>query len=372
MRVSVVSHTYVVPANRGKIAALRDRCGVQCQLIVPDRWTDCLTDVSIGQGESSQEVAAVPARFVGHGARYWMSKGRIRDAVERFGPDVIHVEEEPYSWVAVTCASVASRLGIPMTLFTWDNLERRRLPPLESVRRWVHSRIAHAVAGNTDVAYLLKERGYRGPITILPQLGVDVPSQVSRRDRDGGLCVGYVGRLVPEKGIPTVLQAMQGLDRVKLRIVGPGPDEVRLRGLAADLGVSSRVTFVGHVPHDRVIDEISKLDALVLPTLTTSHCKEQFGHVLVEAMACGVPVLGSTCGAIPEVIGDAGFLFGEGRADELNVILRRLLDTPSLLASVGEAGRRRVLSEYTDEVLARRTCAVWESVLEARRSAASR
>ncbi len=108
---------------------------------------------------------------------------------------------------------------------------------------------------------------------------------------------------------------------------------------------------------------MAKLDVIVLPSLTTARWKEQFGHVLIEAMAAGVPVIGSSSGAIPEVIGAAGLVFTEGRADELATMLRRLQRDVGLRLRLAAAGRARVVAEYTDEVLARRTFAVWESVL---------
>jgi hypothetical protein len=369
MRVSVVSHTYVVEANRGKIAALREQCGASCQLIFPDRWTDTLTDVQIDRSGEQETVAPVPARFVGHGAWYWMSPRAVYTAAKRFGPELLHLEEEPYALTAWCCARVAARLGVPLTLFTWDNLGRRQPPPFEAVRRWVLARTAHVIAGNTDAALLLRQRGYEGPITVLPQLGVSTAAGPVRRTACEPMCVGYVGRLVPEKGISTVLEALSAVDGITLRIVGKGPDEARLRHEVQALGVASRVTFAGSVSHRRVAEELAKIDVLVLPSLTTPRWKEQFGHVLVEAMACGVTVVGSTCGAIPEVIGDAGLVFTEGRTDDLTLALRQLRDYPELRARLGEAGRARVLAGYTNDVIARRTYAVWESVLNAKRMA---
>jgi glycosyltransferase involved in cell wall biosynthesis len=305
----------------------------------------------------------LPARLASKGTLYWMPLRRLLTAIRSFAPDLLHVEEEPYSIAALLCALVARHLGLPMTLFTWDNLQRRLPRPFEAVRRFVLSRAASVIAGNTDAAGLLRTWGFRGAVWIIPQLGVAPPSDAMRRSEAGTFCIGYIGRLVLEKGGSLLLGALAAIDGATLRIVGKGPDEGRLRHQAQTLGIASRVTFAGSLPHDRVGEELAKLDVLVLPSLTTVHWKEQFGHVLIEAMAAGVPVIGSSSGAIPEVIGNAGFVFAEGQVDELATRLRRLQDNPGLRRQLAAAGRARVVAEYTDEVLARRTFAVWESVL---------
>src|SRR5436305_9013059 len=98
---------------------------------------------------------------------------------------------------------------------------------------------------------------------------------------------------------------------------------------------------------------MQKMDVFVLPSLTRPNWKEQFGRVLVEAMACETPVIGSRSGEIPRVIGDAGLLFQEGNVQELAARVRRLLDDPTLYAQLAAQGRQRVLERYTQERIAR-------------------
>jgi glycosyltransferase involved in cell wall biosynthesis len=86
--------------------------------------------------------------------------------------------------------------------------------------------------------------------------------------------------------------------------------------------------------------------------------------VLVEAMACGVAVIGSDSGAIPDVIGDAGLIVPEGNVDALAAALRRLTSTPALRADFAARGRARVLAEYTNDAVARRLAAFLEGVIE--------
>ena len=105
------------------------------------------------------------------------------------------------------------------------------------------------------------------------------------------------------------------------------------------------------------------MDAMALPSLTRKNWKEQFGRVLIEAMACEMPVIGSDSGEIPNVIGDAGLVTPEGDAQALAAALARLGADPALRADLARRGRQRVLDRFTQEQVARRTAALYQEVL---------
>jgi glycosyltransferase involved in cell wall biosynthesis len=106
-----------------------------------------------------------------------------------------------------------------------------------------------------------------------------------------------------------------------------------------------------------------KMDVLVLPSRTRPNWKEQFGRSLVEAMACGVTVVGSDSGEIPHVIGDAGLLFPEGQAGELRERLSRLMADAALRQALAQRGRDRVVALFTQAQIAARTYQVYREVL---------
>jgi glycosyltransferase involved in cell wall biosynthesis len=110
-------------------------------------------------------------------------------------------------------------------------------------------------------------------------------------------------------------------------------------------------------------DILNELDVLVLPSLTRSNWKEQFGRVLVEAMACEVPVVGSSSGEIPNVIGDAGLVFPEGDAQQLQQMFFTLMSDKNLRLELGQRGRARVLDCYTQERIAAHTHAIYLELL---------
>ncbi len=106
------------------------------------------------------------------------------------------------------------------------------------------------------------------------------------------------------------------------------------------------------------------LDVLVLPTIGTRTWTEQFGRVLTEAMACAVPVVGSRCGEIPAVIGDAGDLFPPGDAAALAAILEAYREHRALSSARSGAGRERVIERFTQRAVADRTAAFYAALLE--------
>ena len=138
-----------------------------------------------------------------------------------------------------------------------------------------------------------------------------------------------------------------------------------MRSLAHELGLVGRVAFAGKIPTAQMPEFYHRLDVLVLPSRTRPNWKEQFGRVLVEAMACGVPVIGSDSGEIPHVAGDAGLIFTEGQVDALRACLAKLVDKPELRANLGRQGRERVLAHYTQAQMADRTYQVYRSMLRA-------
>src|SRR5207302_6509529 len=134
---------------------------------------------------------------------------------------------------------------------------------------------------------------------------------------------------------------------------GNGPMKSALEEQAARLGISERITFKSGIPTYEVPQALQDLDVLVLPSLTRSNWKEQFGRILAEAMACETPVIGSDSGEIPYVIGDAGLVFPEGSAQELAARVRQLLNDSQLYATLAARGRKRVLENYTQGQIAR-------------------
>jgi phosphatidylinositol alpha-1,6-mannosyltransferase len=155
-----------------------------------------------------------------------------------------------------------------------------------------------------------------------------------------------VGRLVPRKGVDVVLRALRRLPaHVGYRVVGSGPDLPRLRQLAADEGVSGRVTFLGRVDADHLADEYQRCAIYVQPSRRTPDGElEGYGLVYFEAAAWGRPVVaGRSGGEVDAIVGGVTGLLVDGTSvDEVTSAIDSLLQNPARMRELGAAGRRRV------------------------------
>lgn len=368
MHILLISHTYVVALNRGKLSHL----GRQADLavVVPTHWRDTLRTVYFETGDQ-EDYRLIPARAFrdGHNMSYFYDPLTLWRLMADLRPDIVHVEEETGSLALLQAALLKRRFDYRLLFFTWENIYRRPWLPL--VERFNLARADYAIAGNREAEEVLRRKGFRRPVAIIPQLGLD-PAIFHPQPADDlraklgltGFIIGYIGRLVEEKGLGTLVEATARLEgEFQLLFLGGGPFRDDLAGMAAAHNLADRTVFVGSVSHEQVPAYINCLNTLVLPSLTTPRWKEQFGHVLIEAMACGVPVVGSDSGAIPEVIGDAGLIFPEGNAEALCDRLAQLMADATLRAGLCRAGRERVLAHYTDERIAEATCQVYREVM---------
>ncbi len=369
MRVAVVSHTYVLEANRGKFKSLAGSAGIELLLVAPMLWKNRdigqVVRLEPGRGSPFQTIG-LRAWSLGWPSVFIYEPLSLFRCLSGFQPHVIQLEEEPWSVAALEVSVVSAVLNVPLVFFTWENVDRWLPWPLRLIRRLILRRARGGIAGSAEAMSLLRRHGFPHHVSVLPQLGVDasVFRPGERASRSEGVVVGYVGRLVRQKGLLVLLEAVARLqDHVRLLVVGSGPLKGELIRQAAGLRLSGRFELCDGVRHVDVPQYLNRMSVLVLPSLTTSTWKEQFGHVLIEAMACGVPVIGSDSGAIPEVIGDAGLVVREGDVAELTSTLRRLLSDPGLREELSARGRARVLWQYTDNSIALRLAAVWQTVL---------
>jgi L-malate glycosyltransferase len=290
-----------------------------------------------------------------------------------FRPDLVHYEGEIESLGAAQIVVLRWLLArhAKLVLTTWQNILRPRGRLVRMLNGMNLAASQHVLCASEEAVTVLERQGYRGTCSVLPIVGVDTrtfcPKPVAELRSQLGLerfVVGYVGRLVPEKGLDTLLSAAaQAACRPQVLLVGNGPEKLCLQELAVRLGLGDRIRFMDAVPHEAVPDYMNLLDMLVLPSRTTVHWKEQFGRVLVEAMACRVAVAGSTSGAIPEVIGGAGRIFPEGDSSALAGIMDALAAEPTLRLTLAQQGHDRALSRYSIEHIASDTLAVWRRLL---------
>jgi glycosyltransferase involved in cell wall biosynthesis len=167
--------------------------------------------------------------------------------------------------------------------------------------------------------------------------------------------VAFAGRICEEKGWKVLLEALRSLpETVRCMMAGDGPQAEEVKRRAAEPDFRGRVSYVGLLPRDRLLAMLKCSDCLVLPSLTTPRWKEQFGGVLADGMAVGVPLVGSDSGSIPEVMGPAGLVVPEGDAAALAQAIDRLRGNPALRAQLGAEGRKRFDNEFAIPAYARK------------------
>ena len=348
MRVAAISHSAVVDAYREKFRLLSRRRSWDLHLILPHAWPEGGQDIAAPAGPAEGRLSLHVLRAQFRGSVGFLRYVGLRRLLLGLKPDLVYIEEEPYSLATVQALRAADHLGVPAVAYSWENLERRYRFPLQVALRWVLPRLAGLVAGSAQTKQLFRAKlASDARCLVQPQYGVNTDRfRPHRRAGKAPLTVGYFGRLAPEKGVADLLRAA-ALARWPLLIGGRGPEEDSLKALARSLRLEAH--FEGFVPYARRQVFFRRLDALVLPSRTTPQWAEQFGRVLAEAMACGVPCVGSQSGAIPAVLGKAGLTFPEGDVQSLAARLERLALSPALRRRLAREGRRRAVARF-DEV----------------------
>ena len=148
----------------------------------------------------------------------------------------------------------------------------------------------------------------------------------------------------------------------KLLILGQGEDKSYFQETAENLGISELIVWIDAVPPEEVAAYINCMDTLVLPSRTTAEWVEFFGRVLIEGMACEVPVIGSDSGEIPHVIDDAGLIFPEADGDALAERIYQIAHDTSLRTELVARGRIRI-KNFTWETIAERTYQVYKELI---------
>jgi glycosyltransferase involved in cell wall biosynthesis len=376
MRVLLISHTSQSRTEGQPKAHFLGRMpGVELRVLVPGRWKHYgrwrLPDLPLSD-HFQYEPARVRLPWLGPAQFYLHHYPDLARTLREFQPDIIDLWEEPWALVSAQACRLRRRLcpSAKVISETEQNILKRLPPPFEQIRRYTLSQADYAVARNAEAVDVIRAKGYRGPATLVPN-GVDVElfrpmdREACRRALDlQGFVVGYVGRLVEEKGLDDLVEALAHCPpEVSLLFVGSGPREAPLRAAAERLGIASRVRILPARPLTDLPPLMNAIDVLALPSRTTARWKEQFGRVLIEANACGTPVIGSRSGAIPDVVGQGGLTVPERHPRALAAAIRQLHGNPSGARRMGQLGRQQVEELYTWERVAERMFYVYLKTL---------
>ncbi|WP_051949210.1 glycosyltransferase [Methylosinus sp. PW1] len=364
LRVVSVAHSAVgQKGGRQRYTPLLRQSDLDLHLVVPKNWREFGRALT---GEPAidpdMQLHVLPILFPSAGPLNWYLHfyPRLPRLLRKLRPHVLHLWEEPWSIVALQAA--LTKQDAALVLEVDQNILKTLPPPFETIRRFVLKKCAHILARSPDAEAVVRAGGYEGPVTMI---GYGVDQDCFRPDRvapprGAGVRIGYVGRLVEEKGLDDVLDAIARAEaRVDLDLIGAGPHEGKLRARVERLGLVERVSFRDWAPPHEVAQFMRGLDALILFTRTTPRVREQFGRVIIEAQSCGVPVIGSTGGAIPDVIGEGGWVAPERDSAALARLLDDIAAGKEDVRAKSRAALENVATRFTYHEVARTLRRAW-------------
>ncbi|MGQ9681936.1 MAG: glycosyltransferase [Anaerolineae bacterium] len=305
--------------------------------------------------------------------------------------DLLHSNFWMSGWVA---CELAAGLGLPVVhifhaLGAIKRLEQGRADTSPKGRARVERRVmreAHRLIAQcpAEAEDLKRHYGHDLHNVVIVPSGVNtrrfrpVPRSKAKRHLGLDTCeliVGYVGRLVPRKGVDTLLEAVARLrtgSNLPLRVMVVGgehrdpdkddnPEMRRLRSLAGELDIGDRVWFTGKRQPDELVDYYGAADVMV-----SVPWYEPFGLTPLEAQACGRAFVGSAVGGITYTVahGESGWLVPPRDPEALAQALTKLLCEPRLRRDLAREGRRRVVRDFTWNRVAERTASIYESLLQ--------
>jgi len=326
-----------------------------------------------------------------------MSYGWQLKQILQQGWDLVHCWEEPYilaggqiAWWMPHSTPLVDRTAqshssdpvqewiskkTPLVYFSFQSHFKQYPPPFNWIERYSMSRASGWIcSGHTVAEALMPRPGYSLPMRLIP-LGVDINHFYPAPDaglkirhslgweEQGAPVIGYLGRLVPDKGLDLLMRVLDRLQTPwRALFVGTGPMEATLQTWANRH--PDRVRICTTVKHDDVPQYLNAMDVLCAPSQTMPNWKEQFGRMLIEAFACGVPVIGSDSGEIPYVIQEAGVVVGEKDEQGWVQALSDLLESPCQRAELGAQGLHRAHSVYAWPVIAKQYLEFFTELLD--------
>ena len=364
-RLLFVDNLAVEAARRSVYRELSRRKEFEVHLMAPTNWKEAGNTI-VCEEEQDLELTIHKSHFLfGHRA-HRVLYASLPQLVRKLQPHFLYVDTEPENYLAleailtVKLFSPNTRLGVVSS----RNIDHR-ITGFPYKLAFTHRFCDNILLKRIDMCFL---RAKAAALVIGPHVRRTcyIPFPVdckffekkltpSRNKAQGRLTIGFLGRFVESKGIRLLLEIMPGLpSNVDVLMVGKGPMLDEIYDLTKRLQLENRVKVLSAVRYSQVPALLNQIDVLVLPSLSTKYWVEQCPRVLIEAMACEVPIVASRSGGIPDVVGDAGILFESGDAHDFADKLLKLLNDAEMRRDTGRVGRARALSEFDVSVIAGR------------------
>ncbi|MBE9507666.1 MAG: glycosyltransferase, partial [Chloroflexi bacterium] len=172
MRILMISKACLVGAYQRKLEEIARFPDVELMVAVPQSWREGSRVIRMERAHTTgYELVVEPIAFNGNfHLHFYPRLGRL---IRAFAPDIVHVDEEPYNLATFHALRLARRSGARVLWFTWQNLNRRYPPPFRLIERYNLRHTDYAIAGSAGAAAVWREKGYAGPLAVIPQFGVD-------------------------------------------------------------------------------------------------------------------------------------------------------------------------------------------------------
>jgi len=362
MKLLVVSHACVTPINQQFYAAIEQISDWQISIVVPSNWKNDYRDQITPERwtDYKGQLISIPVLKPGSVPLH-IYRSTFSSFLKEYNPDAIYVHNEPYA-ISTLQLYLANKFTInrPIGCYSAQNILKQYPFPFQQAEQWILKTSDFAFPVSQEVKAVLQTKGFRGYLQHLP-LGIDSktyyphPARIQLANRfrssEQEVLIGYLGRITEEKGLKTLLYALQQIQDLPWRFVvaGAGTYEAEFEALANKLNLSERILRLGYVPHSDAPTHLAAFDLLVLPSETRPNWKEQFGRVIIEALACGTPVIGSDSGEIPHLLTatGGGLIFPEANESALAEQLKRLILDAELRKTMALRGQQTVKEQFT-------------------------
>jgi glycosyltransferase involved in cell wall biosynthesis len=366
MKVIVYSHSYLEPENQKNIESLSRLCEVRC--IVPK-----FGGVNIWRNVEFRASSKINYLFRPY-FPFYITKSQyilfsLTLGLDKFRPNIINIEYNPWSlqFIQLLVAKIlfSPQATIVCTIKKNTHIIKSGfLGYIKSiVVKYTLGKVDHFIAVSQKVAEMLENRLNipRHKISIAYQLGVDIDLFKPKEKTvhlNPLLVVGYCGRLDEEKGVTDLVDAMSMLNKnaicsIQLMLMGNGAYGGFLdEKLKEDAKKVNWLKLLPGVPNDQVVDFLNDLDVFVLPSRKLEDHEEHDAHSLMEALATGIPCMGTKSGIIPELLEGIGIIINPSDICEMSFEIRNLLRDNKLRQELSKKGREKAVDCFSLDVVA--------------------
>ncbi|MDD3628146.1 MAG: glycosyltransferase family 4 protein [bacterium] len=364
MKILFVKHDGVLKSNRRYLEILSERTDWEIHLISPEYWYEPSFRKKFYFESSDDSIIKHPVKsfFARHPIFFKYNSKQLTNEIKEINPEVVFISNDPYAISAYQ--AIKGLRDKKIIIYGIQNIKKYIPFPFSSIYRHNLKYCDYFLGCNTATLKINQDWGFKGPVDYLP-IGID--REHFKKKTNYSLPdiprIGFVGRVEEIKGIKYLIRALNILEfKVKLTVIGEGS---QLNWIKENVNKNKiELIIKSFVSHNKMPEEYLNLDLLIVPSITIWRWKEQFGRVLVEAMASGVPVIGSDSGAIPDVLGDAGIIVKERNAEDINRAIKLIVNDEDLRIKLIKKGFMRVEKYFFWESVADKVINVIEKTMK--------